>query len=355
MPNKLSISKSYQNLLTAVKAALKSGLLAVQKVLEYQRLKTYWQIGNEINTAVAASKGELRLGEELYLKISDDLNRELGLDLSVDTLGRTVQFYKNYPRFPEGTTLTFTHYIVLQRLSDSALRLKLEKIAIKKNLTVPELKGEVARLNSESRPVSSGKTKRLACERGEPYVYYVRPETDINGQENFRIDCGFKINIDIPEDSSFVPDQSRVIRSVKENGKYTIQIYKEGRDKIYTYAAIVTNVVDADTIDARIDVGFGIGLNDRLRFKGINAPEMSTAAGRLARKFLEDYFAKCPVIVIRSFKSEMYGRWLADVFCLPRRQAGLPEAGENDPRKIAAEGEYLNQILLDQGLAELYG
>jgi len=41
----------------------------------------------------------------------------------------------------------------------------------------------------------------------------------------------------------------------------------------------------------------------------------------------------------------MYGRWLADVFCL---------AGERDPRKIAAEGEYLNQILLDQGLVELY-
>ncbi|HBR14740.1 MAG TPA: hypothetical protein DD723_04235 [Candidatus Omnitrophica bacterium] len=345
MPGKRILSSSYQNLLTAVKKALTGGLLAAQKVLEYERLKTYWQIGKEINAAVATSKGELRLGETLYLKIRRDINRELGLDLSVDALGRMTQFQKNYPRFPSGTTLTFSHYMALQRIQNPEFRLKLEKIAIKKDMTVPELKEEVTRVNLESQPVSTGQGKCLVCERGEPFVYYLRPETSLDGREIFRIDCGFKINTCLPADSLHVPEQSRVIRSVKENGKYTIHLYRDGRDKLYTYAAVVTRVVDGDTIDARIDVGFGIGLYDRLRLKGINAPEINTQAGRLARKFLKDQFANCPVIIIRSSKSEMYGRWLADVFCLP---------GCDDPHKIAAHGEYLNQTLLDQGLAELY-
>ena len=345
MPRTQAMSLAYQNLFTAVKAALTSGLLAAQKVLEYERLKTYWQIGKEIHAAVAGSKGELRVEEALYHTISNDLYRQLNLEVSVDLLSRMVQFHKNYPRFPDGTPLTFTHYKALQRIHNPALRLKLEKAAIKKDMKVEALKQAIARINLESQPVPEKQRKRLVCSRGEPYVYYVRPQTGLDGHESFRIDCGFKINTAIPANNPYVPDQSRVVRSAKENGKYAIHLYKEGRDKLYTYAGFVTRVVDGDTIDVRIDVGFGIGLNDRLRLKSINAPEMNTAAGRLAGKFLEDYFITCPAIVIRTSKAEMYGRWLADIFCLP---------GCDAPRTIAQEGEYLNQLLLDKGLAEVY-
>lgn len=50
MSGKLSLYKSYQNFLSAVKAALTAGLLVAQKVLEYEHLRTYWQIGKEIST-----------------------------------------------------------------------------------------------------------------------------------------------------------------------------------------------------------------------------------------------------------------------------------------------------------------
>ncbi len=338
------VVSSYQHLLGAIKLALSQGLLAAQKILEFERLKTYWQIGKQISVAIDASKGELRLGDTLYQKISSDLNRDLGLDLSPDAIGRTIQFYKNYPRFPEKTTLTFSHYIALQRVSSASLRLKLEQSAIKENLSVAQLKDEITKAKVKSSDVAQRPQKRLACERGEPFVYYLKLEKSQSGQEIFRVDCGFKISTAIPK-GAFLPDQSRIVRSVKDNDHYTIHLYKEGRDKIYTYAAVVTRVVDGDTMDARIDVGFGIGLHERLRFKGIDAPEINTAQGRLAKKFVEESLRPCPVIVIRSSKSEMYGRWLADVFYLP---------GCEDPHMIAAKGEYLNQTLLDQGLARLY-
>ena len=114
---------------------------------------------------------------------------------------------------------------------------------------------------------------------------------------------------------------------------------------LYTYPARVLKVVDGDTFDARIDVGFGIGLNDRLRLKGIDAPEITTAEGRLAKSFLTDQLTPCPQIILRTTREEKFGRWLADVFILK---------GETAPRRIAAEGEYLNQLLLDEGLAEVY-
>ena len=45
---------------------------------------------------------------------------------------------------------------------------------------------------------------------------------------------------------------------------------------IYNYNAICTRVVDGDTIDAEIDLGFDIKVKKRIRLAGINAPESRT-------------------------------------------------------------------------------
>lgn len=56
---------------------------------------------------------------------------------------------------------------------------------------------------------------------------------------------------------------------------------------LYEYRADICRVVDGDTVDADIDLGFNVWLhNERLRFYGIDAPELkgSTRAAGLAAK-----------------------------------------------------------------------
>ena len=45
---------------------------------------------------------------------------------------------------------------------------------------------------------------------------------------------------------------------------------------MYRYNATVSRVVDGDTIDADIDLGFDIKIKKRIRLAGINAPESRT-------------------------------------------------------------------------------
>ena len=45
---------------------------------------------------------------------------------------------------------------------------------------------------------------------------------------------------------------------------------------MYNYNAKCTRVVDGDTIDATIDLGFGVSIDKRIRLAGINAPESRT-------------------------------------------------------------------------------
>lgn len=77
----------------------------------------------------------------------------------------------------------------------------------------------------------------------------------------------------------------------------------------------VQRVIDGDTIDVMLDLGFSIYHKVRLRLYGINAPEMGTAEGREAKKFLESLIAMEPAVTLRTLKdkTDKFGRYLADL------------------------------------------
>jgi micrococcal nuclease len=82
----------------------------------------------------------------------------------------------------------------------------------------------------------------------------------------------------------------------------------------------VTNIVDGDTIDVVIDLGFDISFSSRVRLAGIDTPESRTkdlkekALGLESKDYLKKRLEKATNIVIRTEKvnsSEKYGRILA--------------------------------------------
>lgn len=77
--------------------------------------------------------------------------------------------------------------------------------------------------------------------------------------------------------------------------------------------AVVTRIIDGDTIAVVLDLGWGIYKNDHVRFAGINAPEKNTDAGMSAKAFLETYIGLRTDIMIHSHKLDKYGRCLATV------------------------------------------
>ena len=90
----------------------------------------------------------------------------------------------------------------------------------------------------------------------------------------------------------------------------------------YQYRAEITNVVDGDTVDAEVDLGFSAMLKMRLRLWGINAPEMrgaSAEAGREAKarlRFLVETAGNVLTIRTHKDRQDKYGRYLAEL-CVP--------------------------------------
>lgn len=85
---------------------------------------------------------------------------------------------------------------------------------------------------------------------------------------------------------------------------------------LYTYAALVLDTVDGDSITAQIDLGFSVHAVQKLRLNGINCPEKNTPEGKLAAEFTADWIAAYQgKVFVRTFKDkrEKYGRMLARV------------------------------------------
>ena len=92
----------------------------------------------------------------------------------------------------------------------------------------------------------------------------------------------------------------------------------------YIYRGKLDRVVDGDTIDALIDVGFDIWFKKRIRFKGIDTWESRTRdleekkrgleAKKRTQELLEEVSSKPGYFRLRSHGVGKYGRVLADIF-----------------------------------------
>jgi micrococcal nuclease len=85
----------------------------------------------------------------------------------------------------------------------------------------------------------------------------------------------------------------------------------------------VTGVVDGDTIDVELDLGFNISYSQRVRLAGIDTPESRTkdkiekALGLESKQRLKDVLSKAQLVVIKTElpdSSEKYGRILGWIF-----------------------------------------
>jgi len=88
---------------------------------------------------------------------------------------------------------------------------------------------------------------------------------------------------------------------------------------VYNYKIKLDRVVDGDTIDAEIDLGFDVSVKKRIRFQGINAPESRTrdleekARGLAAKDRLKAILEGAKTIQLCSHGVGKYGRCLGEL------------------------------------------
>jgi len=108
------------------------------------------------------------------------------------------------------------------------------------------------------------------------------------------------------------------------------------------YKAKLIRIVDGDTIDAEIDVGFDVFVRKRIRLWGINAPETRSRDKDEVKAGKDTYRRLAAILALSNGEFELithgdgkYGRCLGEIF-------------------VKEHTESVNQVLINEGLAKIY-
>ncbi|MBN1363188.1 MAG: thermonuclease family protein [Syntrophaceae bacterium] len=357
----LTAQQTYEQLLTAVQTEIAQGKGRIQDAVEREKVTTYWRLGRLLAEHLLDHKERADYGERLFERLSGDLsiNRRI--------LYQTVRFYEAYPILNARSQLGWAHYRALITVKDDSKRASYEIKAKREGWTSRELEGALKRdkvvttLFPQPRPASrTGETpspQRLPLKRGRPYTYRLI-EPAFSGPLGGRVfvDCGFNVWKDAELSGISRPKKGDIIEAEKGNDLFGFRSSDAAPSELYTYKAFVEKVIDGDTLWAVIDCSFDTWVRQKLRLRAIDTPELSSARGERAKRFVERALKGAPFIIIKTYQSDKYDRYLADVFYLSAGSvAGPAGASDPDPHSIAREGVFLNQQLVDEGLARVVG
>ena len=286
-------------------------------------IESYWQIGRRIVEQEQQGDGKAEYGLRLLEHLSEDLRHKLGSGFSKRNLYRMREFYLGHSILPTSAKLNWSQHVELLPITNKADKRRLEKRIIKDKLSPRQIRQEVRQLKESKQPPLQDKTRLVLPQPGREQSLQcyglIEPDRIARPHGTVVVDCGFNIWREIDR------------QAAKSHGQPS-----------YTYPAKVESVIDGDTLWVIVDCGDGILTRQKLRLHLIDSPERGTLEGDRATRFVKRVLRKSPDIVIRTHHYDKYARYLADVFYLP---------DSTSPKAIYAQGIYLNQQLIDKGLA----
>ncbi len=301
---------------------------AIYEGLARKLVEAYWRIGRRIVEVEQDGAVRAGYGAGLLKELSGELSEKFGKGFSVDNLENMRRFYLTHRNSGTSRKLDWSQYVALLSVDDDRERLSLEARAASEGLTARELQALVRKKavpDAVTRPVPAAKPLPElelpsglclgTCRRSQAPGVAV-PE------DHVLLDLGFFVHFAVPRAS---------IGAVTVTDKPS-----------YTYRGVVERVVDGDTLTVFLELGFGAVASERLRLRGIDAPETGTPEGEKAKVFLAGLLPPGTRVVVQSHRTDIYGRFVADVLF-------LPDGGSDED--ILGRGVFVNREILDRGFA----
>jgi micrococcal nuclease len=108
----------------------------------------------------------------------------------------------------------------------------------------------------------------------------------------------------------------------------------------YAYQGTIARVVDGDTYDINVDLGFNIRHRIRVRLLDLDTPEVygkhACEEGKIVSDHVKAILPKGTKVIVKTYKTGKYGRWLAEI-----------EVGGNDLKTLIETFMYNQMFVID--------
>lgn len=269
---------SFRKLVRDVSGLIEAGRAEMEAAAAAGLAMTYWKVGRRILDEGMTSRAGY--GEATLVRLADELG------IQHRTLEQAVKFARQYPKLPKAL-LSWAHYRELIRVSELAERRWYER-----------------------RALAESWTKRQLVERIREETYAQEVEAEGGGKGTGGARRG-------------APKLTRPTAAT------------------HVYRAEVERVIDGDTLLLRVDLGFEVWKEQRLRLAGVDAAPLDTADGKKAWAFVVERLAASEQVVVKTSQHDVHMRYVGHVFYSHRPM---------DAADVFAKGRYLNSELLGRGL-----
>ena len=351
---------TYTILLKNIRTELDEGRRRAEEAVQRHLVATYLKIGQMLHQHIDANteddSGRAGYGQGVIQELAVDVG------ISQQRLYEMLRVYRAFSIFRPAGKLGWTHFVLLASIKDPLERQFYLDQATRYRWSRPHLRAQIqARTHLlKASPESDPLTPR----RGRLYTYRILQAND----HSITFDLGMHHSATvsraqlspntIPLTSSrgsredTLPDhlesgrppriERRAVSITKNDSTYALT--EADLSRLYTYACTVHRIIDGDTIDVRLDYGFGFTHRQRVRLRAIDTPEMNTPDGPRAKAFVEERLVPGDTIVVTTARVGRYGRYVADVFYAKGRMR---------KERIAQRGRCLNQELVEADLARI--
>jgi len=310
-------------------------------------LYSNWKIGERIVKIEQGNKERAAYGDRILIQLSKDLNQKYGKGFSDRNLRHMRKFYQLYDARAIHPELSWSHYLLLMLIEDSGERLTLEKRAIKEGISHENFRKLIDKAISRQTENLDGESGEESIKSGlkrpllELYTYRVLQNFSPNLEKTFpNLDLGFSVKVENASYDTAKLKVGAIVKVVKKGKSYSVESGANLKE-LYTYKAYLEKVVDGDTLVVNIDLGFKVFIRQRLRLRGLDASELGTKQGALAKKFVESRLKDVKFVIIKTHGSDKYDRFLVDVFYLK---------GDTSEEAVIQKGIFLNNEMIEEGL-----
>lgn len=334
----------YAKLLAQVQKLIQQTQTEVVQTVNRAKVVLAWQVGQEIEQhfKITSKSDDKIYGKNLLERLAKDTK------IKKSALYQMRAFYKTYPKLPKNENdLSWSHYRSLAAIKNKERRQIFEELTVKNNLNSDQLQQAIAEEKPRTKEAKKMRVKKakpestkLQVTRGDLFTYKIAKLQD---SDTVLIDLGFNIFTEVKTN---LPAET-IVATKKSGKKFSLQKSNVKPKSLHTYKAYLERVVDGDTLHVILDLGFKTKHREILRLAKINAAEAATAEGKKASAALQEILKDVPFLIVKTNKTDIYGRYVADVFFDKNKK-------ETDPKKVANSGTYLSQLLLDRGLVEVF-
>ncbi len=308
--------KNYFELLQAIHEVQQADRPMTKKGLVIEA----WTMGKLIENHVTEHK--------LWSDYSAEINPRLAKDLSTTAheVAQRRRFARLYPEAIPSYDLSWAHYTEAFDLKDAEQRAALFEQCEKEKCSVTKLREELKKI-----PRKETNTTHSAMLPQMFHLYPVAKEKQGENKDKLVLQLGFSDDYTFPGLEAF--KEGDILSCPPETACVLAPAAKTS--DLFVYPAEAVQIIDGDTMDVAVNLGFGIMTTRRLRLRGIDAAELNTRKGVAAKTFVFDEITKAGGrIILKVGALDKYDRYLADIW---------------------VNGQYLNQALVDQGFAKAVG